>query len=394
MISFNYYIPTQMLFGPGKLNELGKITLPGKKALVVITGGSSMKKYGYLDRVVGLLKQNNNTEVVVFDKILPNPVNKHVMEAAEICRKEKCDFIIGLGGGSSIDSAKSIAVMVNNPGDYWDYIHGGSGKGKPVTEKVLPVIAITTTAGTGTEIDPWTVITHENKNEKIGYGIPQTFPVISIVDPELMLSVPPKLTAFQGFDAFFHSAEGYIARIATPISDIYALKSICLLRKSLPVAVKEGSNLEARTNVALANSLAGMVESTSSCTSEHSLEHAMSAYYPELPHGAGLIMISLAYFRKFASKVPQRFIEMAEAMGVNVSALAESERAYSFVAALRDMQEECGVSGLKMSDYGIKKDDFPKFAANARATMGGLFLFDQYSLTDDDIIEIFEDSYK
>lgn len=393
-MNFNYYIPTKMLFGPGKLNELAKITLPGKKALIVITGGTSMKKYGYLERVIQLLKQNNNTEAVVFDKILPNPLRSHVMEAATICREEKCDFVIGLGGGSSIDSAKSIAVMVNNPGDYWDYIQGGSGQAKPVREKVLPIVAITTTAGTGTEIDPWTVITHETKNEKIGFGLPQTFPVLSIVDPELMLSVPPKLTAFQGFDAFFHAAEGYIAKIATPISDIYALKSIGLIRKYLPTAVKEGTNLEARTNVALANSLAGMVESTSSCTSEHSMEHAMSAYYPELPHGAGLIMISLAYFKKFADKTPQRFIDMAEAMGIQTSALPESERAYSFVAALRELQQECGVDSLKMSDYGIKKEDFPKFAQNARTTMGGLLQLDCYPLSDADIIGIFEESYK
>lgn len=394
MINFNYYIPTQMLFGPGKLNELATIALPGKKAMIVITGGTSMKKYGYIDRVIRLLKENQNTEAVVFDKILPNPVRNHVMEAAEICRKEKCDFIIGLGGGSSIDSAKSIAIMVNNSGDYWDYIQGGSGLGKPVKQKVLPIVAITTTAGTGTEMDPWTVITHETKNEKIGFGLPTTFPVFSIVDPELMLSIPPHLTAFQGFDAFFHAAEGYIANIATPISDIYALKSIELIYKNLATAVNNGTDIEARTNVALANSLAGMVESTSSCTSEHSMEHAMSAYYPQLPHGAGLIMISLAYFKTFADKIPQRFIDMAECMGVDMSKLSKSEKPYAFVKALEELQKTCGMADLKMSSFGIKKEDFAKFAKNARATMGGLLQMDRYLLSDAEIVRIFEESYR
>ncbi len=301
-MNFSYYIPTNIFFGPGSLNQLSQIHLPGKKGLIVLSAGPSMKKHGYLDRVVQLL-HSNGTESVVFDKILPNPIRRHVMEGAELARAEKCDFIIGLGGGSSIDSAKSIAVMAKNPGDYWDYIGGGSGKGKPVSGGVLPIVAITTTAGTGTEADPWTVITHEERQEKIGFGTPETFPCISIVDPELMISVPPLLTAYQGFDAFFHAAEGYISKIANPVSDMYALKSISLLNTYLPAAVKNGSDMEARTNIALANTLSGFVESTSSCTSEHSMEHALSAFHPSLPHGAGLIMLSQSYFSFFAEKV-------------------------------------------------------------------------------------------
>lgn len=392
-MNFDYYIPTRVLFGPGKLNELAKVSLPGKKALIVISSGKSMRKYGYLDRVISLLKENN-VDSVVFDKILPNPVKKHVMEGAELAKKENCDFVVGLGGGSSIDSAKSIAVMAKNPGDYWDYISGGTGKGKSVENGALPIVAITTTAGTGTEADPWTVITKEETNEKIGFGNQYTFPTLSIVDPEIMVSVPPKLTAYQGFDAFFHSAEGYIANVATPVSDLYALKSIELLAKYLPEAVKDGKNIEARTNVALANTLAGFVESTSSCTSEHSMEHALSAYHPELAHGAGLIMLSEAYFTFFAEKVPERLVDMARAMGENVDELPEKERPYAFVNALKKLQENCGVDDLKMSDYGIKKEDIPKLAENARDTMGGLFKCDRYQLSFEETVKIMENAYK
>ena len=233
---FSLHIPTKILFGCGELRKLATEKLPGKKALIVISSGTSMKKYGYLDKVVELL-QENNTESVVYDKILPNPIKSHVMEAASVCREQKCDFIVGLGGGSSIDSAKAIAVMACNDGDYWDYIPAGSGKGRPVT-KALPVIAIPTTAGTGTEADPWSVITNEEAKEKIGFGSTLTFPVLSIIDPELMVSIPPHLTAYQGFDAFFHAAEGFLANCATPISDLYAIEAIRLLYKYLPVAVK------------------------------------------------------------------------------------------------------------------------------------------------------------
>lgn len=384
---FSVHIPTKILFGCGELKKLATEKLPGKKALIVISGGTAMKKYGYLDKVIGLLKENNVTSIV-FDKILPNPIKSHVMEAATVCRENQCDFVVGLGGGSSIDSAKSISVMACNEGDYWDYINGGTGKGRPVT-KALPVVAIPTTAGTGTEADPWTVITNEERQEKIGFGNELTFPVLSIVDPELMVSIPPHLTAYQGFDAFFHAAEGFIANCATPISDLYALEAIRLLYKYLPVAVKDGKDLKARAKVAWASTLAGLVEATSSCTSEHSLEHAMSAYYPELPHGAGLIAISENYFETFRNDSMKRYMKMAEIMTQQ-----KSNRPSDFIDALVRMQKECDVYGLKLSIWGLKEEDFPKMVQNARETMGGLFLFDPRPMTDEEVLNIYKKSYR
>lgn len=392
-MNFNYYIPTKILFGPGKLNELRSETLPGKKALIVISSGNSMKKNGYLDRIENIL-ENKGIEYVVFDKILPNPRKSHVMEGAEIAKIEGCDFVIGLGGGSSIDSAKAIAIMSKNSGDYWDYVVGGSGKGLPTAEGALPIVAITTTAGTGTEADPWAVITKEDTNEKIGFGNSYTFPTLSVVDPELMLTIPKNLTAYQGFDALFHASEGYIANIATPISDAYALKSIELIAKNLPICVNEGSNIEARTNVALANTLSGLVESTSSCTSEHSMEHALSANHTKLPHGAGLIMLSQSYFTYFASIVPERFITMAKAMGEDVDSLSEDKKPMAFVDALLKLQKKCGVDDIKMSDYGIEKDEIPALAENARLTMAKLFEKDPSPLSLDDTINIMTKAYK
>ena len=384
---FSMHIPTRILFGCGELKKLATEKMPGKKALIVISGGTSMRKYGYLGNVERYLKENG-VDTVVFDKILPNPVKQHVMEAAALCRAEGCDMVVGLGGGSSIDSAKAIAIMACNEGDYWDYIPAGSGKGRAV-ECALPVIAIPTTAGTGTEADPWAVITNEEVHEKIGFGCPLTYPAISIIDPELMVSIPPQLTAYQGFDAFFHAAEGFIANCATPISDLFALEAIRLLYKYLPVAVKDGRNLKARAKVAWASTLAGMVESTSCCISEHSMEHAMSAYYPQLPHGAGLIAISEAYFETFRNDCMKRYMKMADAM-----LEAKSNRPSDFIDALVRMQKECGVYGIKLSDWGLKEEDFPKMVQNARATMGNLFTLDPRPLTDDEVLDIYRKSHR
>ena len=387
MDSFTYFIPTKVLFGAGKLNELASTPLPGRKALIVITAGKSMKANGYLERVQALLTENH-CGYAVFDKILPNPILSHVMEGAALARRENCDFVIGLGGGSSIDSAKAIAIMAKNPGDYWDYVSGGSGRALPIPNGALPIVTITTTAGTGTEADPWTVITKEETNEKIGFGCDLTYPVLSIVDPELMTTVPPRLTAFQGFDAFFHAAEGYLANIATPVSDAFALQSIALLARSLPAAVKNGADLAARTDVALANTLSGMVESTSCCISEHSIAHALGAYHQNLPHGAALAAVSEEYFKFFADKAPERFVKMAEAMRIANATPAK------FVEALVQMQKECGIYPVKLSEYGVSAAELPTIADNARETMGGLFELDPVALNRDEVIGILQRSYR
>lgn len=383
--NFSFYIPTEIFFGPGSLNKMGEVALPGKKALIVI-GGSSVKKFGYLARLESLLSKNGVSSVI-FDGIRTNPVVDDVMKAAEIAKAEGCDFVIGFGGGSSMDSAKSIAIMATNPGHYWDYIPLGSGKGLPMPNKPLPIICITTTAGTGTEADPWTVITKPDTHEKIGFGCKDTFPLISIVDPELMTSVPAHLTAFQGFDALFHAIEGYTATIANPVSDMFALQSIEFVAKYLARAVKDGNDIEARSYIALANTLSGMVESTSCCTSEHSIEHAMSAYCQDLPHGAGLIMISLAYHEFCASGCPDRYATMGRIFG-------EEASPQGFLAGLKKLQEACGVDKLKMAEFGLKPEDFGAYADTARDTMGNLFELDRKPLSREDVIDILTKSFR
>jgi len=388
---FNYYMPTRIIFGAGELSKLANTPyLPGKKALVVISSGNSMKKYGYLDRVRKYLKENR-VQTVLFDKILPNPISEHVAEGAKIAKDNNCDFVIGLGGGSSIDSAKSIAIMAKNSGEYWDYVDQGSGKGKEVEKEALPIVAIPTTAGTGTETDPWTVITKTETNEKIGFGGDYSLPSLAIVDPELMLSIPLDFTAYQGMDAFFHSAEGYLSIKNQPASDMYALEAVNLITKYLPVAVYEGKNLEARSAVAWASTESGIVESLSSCVSHHSMQHALSAFHPELPHGAGLIALSVAYFNFMAEKCPERFLDLAKAMGENIDLLPEKEKAFAFIFALKKLIKNIGMDDLKLSNFGIEKEEIEILAKNSMDTMGSLFeSSDPYRLSLEEVMSIYK----
>ena len=389
-MKFDFNNPTRILFGSGKLNELGSQKLPGKKALLLMSSGKSAKVSGAYDRT---LKQLNNAgvEVAEFAKVMENPVKEMIMEGAAFARENSCDFIVALGGGAVLDSAVAIAAMATNPGDLWDYVNGGTGKGKSLINPGLPIVTITLTAGTGSEINCWGVISNIKTNEKIGFGYPELTPVLAIVDPELMKTVPPKYTAYQGFDALFHNTEVMMSNGVNILSETIALSAIENIAKYLPRAVENGDDLEAREHVAYGSTMAGISMQLTSTTAQHSMEHAMSAYHHNLPHGAGLIMISKAFAQFFIEKhaCDGQFIKMANAMGIE-----HADKPEDFITALVKLQEACGVADLKMSDYGITKDEFMTLAVNARQTMGGLFLANPCSMSDEECAGIFEKSYR
>ncbi len=390
-MSFNMYVPTRFVFGNGRLDELHQQKMPGKKAILAISNGKSVRENGALDRTLEQLKKAG-AHAAVFSGIGANPTKTEVMEGAKFARDNGCDFIVALGGGSVMDAAKAIAMMATNDGDLWDYVGGKTGKSHPLQHAPLPIVCITTTAGTGSEADQWGVVTNEETNEKIGVGgYDSTFPVLSIIDPELMVSVPPKFTAYQGFDVLFHATESYISTFASAMSDMYALTAIENVGKYLVRAVKDGSDMEAREGMAFANTLSGVVMTVSVTTAEHSLEHAMSAYHPELPHGAGLIMISKAFHGFFIEKhaCDDRFVHMAQALGMKDAGKPED-----FLTALTKLQEDCSVADLQMSDYGITPGEFDKLAVNAREAMGGLFAANPCEMTHEDCVEVFRKSYR
>ena len=390
MIAFEFYNPTRIVFGSGKLNALSEQTLPGKKAMLLISNGKSTRINGSLDRVKEQLEKAG-AAYAVFDKIMENPVKEVIMEGAAFARENGCDFILALGGGAVLDSSKAIAAMATNDGDLWDYVNGGTGKGKPLANRGLPIVTIPTSSGTGSEINCWGVISNLETKEKIGFGAECLVPVLSVVDPELMKTVPPKYTAFQGFDALFHNTEVMMSKGVNVFSEAIALSAIENIAKYLPRAVKNGNDIEARERVASGSPVAGITMQLTSTTAQHSMEHAMSAYHHDLPHGAGLIMISVEFARYFIEKhaCDGQFVKMARAMG-----MPEADKPEDFLTALVALQKACGVDGLKMSDYGIAKAECMTLAVNARETMGGLFLANPCEMSDADCAGVFERAYR
>lgn len=389
-MNFDFNNPTKILFGSGKLNELGSQPMPGKKALLLMSGGKSAKVSGAYERTLEQLSKAG-VEVAEFAKVMEHPVREMVMEGAAFARENGCDFIVALGGGAVLDSAVAVAAMATNPGDLWDYVNGGTGKGQPLVHPGLPIVTIILTAGTGSEINCWGVISNLETKEKIGFGYPELVPVLAVVDPELMKTVPAKYTAYQGFDALFHNTEVMMSNGINILSETIALSAIENIAKYLPRAVKDGNDLEAREHVAYGSTMAGISMQLTSTTAQHSMEHAISAYHHNLPHGAGLIMISRAFAEFFIERhaCDEQFVKMARVMGI-----PDADKPEDFITALIQLQKDCGVADLKMSDYGITVDECMTLAVNARETMGGLFLANPCPMSDEECAGIFQKSWR
>ena len=387
MYNFQFFMPTKVLFGAGQLGNLHLEQMPGKKALIVTSNGSSTKKYGYLEAVERELDLAGVGHVL-FDEVRPNPTNHNVMDGAAKARENGCDFVVALGGGSVMDCAKCIGLMMVNEGDLWDYAFSQKGGKREFVKPMAPLVAITTSAGTGSEVDMFSVISNDEMEEKTGVFDGSMFPTISVVDSDLMMSVPPKFTAYQGMDAFFHAAESVINTKEHPMGEMFALKAIELIAENLPKAYADGTDREARSNMALANSLAGYYML---CTSQHTMEHVMGSYHDSLAHGAGLIMISHAYFDFFAERkaAEEPMMKMARAMGVENPTSGKD-----FIDALDRLIAAVGCQDLKMSDHGITREELQKWPQHIHEVLGGDITADPLPLSDEDYLSIYEASYK
>lgn len=283
MFQFVFNNPVKVLFGPGQLQNLHKEKLPGSKALIATSNGTSVIKYGYLDALEKELDLAG-VSYTVFDEVRPNPTDVNVMDGARRMKDNGCDFIIALGGGSVMDCSKCIALMAANSGDIWDYSLSGKGGKRAPANDALPIVCITTSAGTASEVDLASVISNDRTKEKTGIFFPSMMPTLSVVDSNLMMSVPPKFTAYQGMDAFFHASETVVNIKHHPMAEMFALKTIELVAKYLPRAVRDGSDREAREMMAYANTFAGYYMM---CTSAHTMEHTMGSFHDSLVTAPG-----------------------------------------------------------------------------------------------------------
>lgn len=360
MIDFNYYMPTKLLFGPGKVAGIGEIAKQyGKKALIV-TGRTSTKKSGLLDRVVSYLKKED-IECFIFDKVQSNPLTTTTEEGATFAKQKGCDVVVALGGGSTIDAAKGIAFMAVNDGDVTDYIFGKAQSG------ALPIIAVTTTAGTGSEGDSLAVLTNPENNDKKSLKSQFIYPKVSIIDSELMTTLPKHIIAPTGIDVMCHAMEAYVAKNSNPLSEIMALKAIELVSKNLVSVYKNPNDLEAWSSMAFANTLGGMVIDASGVALAHGLEHPVSGLL-DVTHGEGLAALLVTWMEYSYESSLEKFANIAKALGEDVSGLSIGDSAKKSIEGIKKLLSELNLT-KKLSDLGVKEEHIEWLSNNALKTM-------------------------
>ncbi|MHA1372730.1 MAG: iron-containing alcohol dehydrogenase [Promethearchaeota archaeon] len=287
MNNFNFNLPTSVRYGWGRVNEIGKIASSiGKNCLLVTV--KSFPAMETLFEKVKMLCKEAGIEVIHFDGVIPNPTIDSINQASEIAIKNKINVILGVGGGSSIDTAKGIAVAANQEGDIWDYRFG---KKRIQGNKVLPIIAVPTTAGTGAEVTSVAVIKNVNTKEKNAIADWSLAPKVAIIDPELTLTVPATVTATTGFDTFCHLFESYINKYGSYLTNLITLDSLKLVIKYLPKAIEDPSNKEARDALSLASTMGGICINNIGTTLPHSIDMSIGGHHPKISHSEALAIV-------------------------------------------------------------------------------------------------------
>ena len=383
---FEYYHPVRVVFGEGSVNRAGEmVSRYGKKALIVTTG-DLFKESGLVDRLQGILA-GSGVDSLHFSEVDPNPLNTQIDAAAALAKAENVDVFVGLGGGSAIDAAKGMAVAVGHGRPIWDFCVGEEVA--EITAKTLPTVAITTTSGTGSEATQWSVITNKQTQEKPGIGSDHTFAKVAIIDPELMATMPTRVTASTGFDTLAHAIEAYTSTLATPITDLMCEKAIRLVGKYLRRAVKDGSDREARNGMAFANTMGGFSIAVGIVTVCHGLGHSVGGVCGTI-HGETLAAMTPQTMRFSMRGNPDKFKNIGMFLRDEYVNFGED----LLEASVREVERLIADIGLNngLSTQGVKESDIEQIAQGVVNYMGGSIEIDPMDPTKEDLVEILKAS--
>ncbi len=365
MLNFRHLAPTAIEFGAGKLEKLGELTAPhgGRVMLVTVPWEPALKPM--FERARASLEAAR-LSVVVYDGAQPNPTVEAVDRGARIAQDEGVECVVAIGGGSTIDTAKGIAVAATHPGSVWDYMYFQPQQPTPLT---LPIVAVTTTSGTGAHATRYAVITNSAIECKSAIAHDQVFPRVAVVDPELMLSLPKPITASTAFDAFTHAFESYTNPAATPMTDLMTLEALRLIAENLEVVLEDGSHLEGRTNLAWADTLAGMSISNAGTTLPHAMGQPISGHFPHVAHGQSLAVVYPPFLRFTCEASAEKFTNVGQLFEGSVTDCHDAVDA--ILAWMKRIGMYIGLCDLNVPEEGLPavlKDcmAFPDVACNPR----------------------------
>jgi alcohol dehydrogenase class IV len=381
-----FLIPRVLITGSGSSEKVGEESnkMGVKKAFIVTD--QVMVKLGVLEGTKKALEQNK-VQFIIYDAVASEPTVDYVKEGLKIFKENGCDFLVAIGGGSPIDTAKAIAIMVTNPGSIDDY----RGLGK-VAKEGAPLIAIPTTAGTGSEVTQFTIITDTKTNVKMLIGSPFIIPKVALVDPLLTLSCPRSLTAAVGIDSLTHAIEAYVSVKAQPMSDLFCLSAIELISGNLRQAWANGNNVEAREKTMLGALQAGIAFSNASVALVHGMSRPIGAYF-HVAHGASNAAL-LGVVTEFSLiGNPARYAHIAKAMGENIAGLTDLEASQLAAKAIKTLIKDTKIPSLK--ELGVEKGKLdqlaPKMAEDAIAS--GSPGNNPRQATKEEIIELYKIAY-
>ncbi len=350
-MKFQYCLPVNLIFGRGQINQVGIQTAKYGKRALVVTGRNSTKKTGLLERTLAFLRAEG-IEPILFDKVGQNPLTDTVYEGAGMAAANGCDVVVGLGGGSIMDAAKAIAFAAENNDDINDYIFG-----KKTSEKALPIILVPTTCGTGSEGNGFAVLTNPVTKDKKSLRCNAIIAKASIIDPELMTTMPKAILASVGFDALCHNMEAYLSAISQPMTDMMALEGIRLAAKYLPRVYDDAADMEAWDYMTWASTLGGMVINTVGVTAPHGMEHPASGLRG-IVHGRGLAALTPVIYEESINDprgCPEKFAVISRLMG--------GHDAHDCVAKIRELLEKIELTA-SLGEQGIKEADVDWMAQN------------------------------
>ena len=363
--TFGLFIPTVSLMGVGCSKEAGAQAKALRVTHVLLVTDKVLNKIGMADTIRKQLVEAG-IKVTIFDGAEANPKDTNVVDGLKVFKDNKCDGIVTLGGGSSHDCGKGIGLLATNGGKIRDY----EGLDKS-TNPLPPFLAINTTAGTGSEMSRGAVITDTATHVKYAIFDRHVVPSIAINDPALMVGMPPALTAATGMDALTHAVEGYVASLATPVTDCVAIKAIELISRYLRPAVANGTNMEARDGMAYAEYLAGIAMINAGLGYVHAMAHQLGGFY-NLPHGVcnAVLLPTVCDFNLIAC--PKRFADIAVALDEDITGLTPEDAGRKGIAAMRKLSADVGIpAGL--AELGVKESDFETLSKNAMKDVCALF---------------------
>lgn len=344
-----FRMPKSVLYGRNSFEKLGDQSRKlGKRAFIV--SDTIMEKLGYVERCVDHLNAKGIT-VITYNEVNTEPTNLHVLEALSICKEGKCDFIIGIGGGSCIDVAKAVAVLYTNGGEIEDYVQ----KDIEIEYNPLPLIAIPTTSGTGSEVTSVAVITNKKTDVKMMIKHPSFTPHVAIIDPIFTSSVPPHITAATGVDALCHAIEAYISKVSQPLTDVLALSAIESIMKYLRIVYEDGDNMEAREAMMIASLQAGIAFSNASVTLVHGMSRPVGAIF-HVPHGISnaILLPTVLEFTKMSAV--KRLAEVGRSLNKDLYSHSDEEVANYTIAEIKKLCFDLCIPNLR--EYGIDEVEF------------------------------------